>query len=177
VFEDGAETPHSWTKGNSNEHLCWNSSNIQNDPNFLENIITCDESRFFLYDPESKCQSMHWKSPSSPSQKKARQSKSKFKAMMIIFFDICGIVHADWVPEDQTGNLVYYREVLTKLCEWVRRRRRTAHGFFTKTMRRHTIPSVQTFLTKHNITELEYPLYLPDLAPCDFFYFQRSSLH
>ena len=26
VFEDGAETPHSWSKGNSNEHLCWHSS-------------------------------------------------------------------------------------------------------------------------------------------------------
>jgi len=59
--------------------------NIENDPNFLENIITFDESWLFKYDPESKCQSMHWKSPSSPRQKKARQSKSKFKAMMIFF--------------------------------------------------------------------------------------------
>jgi len=60
--------------------------NIQNDPNFLENVITCDESWFFQYDPESKRQSMHWKSSSSPKQKKARQSKSKFKAMVIVFF-------------------------------------------------------------------------------------------
>ena len=62
--------------------------NIENYPNFLENIIICDESWFFQYDPESKCQSMHWKRPSSPRQKKARQRKSKFKAMMIVFFDI-----------------------------------------------------------------------------------------
>jgi len=59
--------------------------NIENVPNFLENVINCDESWFFQYDPESKCQSMHWRSPSSPSQKKAWQSKSKFKAMMIVF--------------------------------------------------------------------------------------------
>ena len=26
VFEGGAETPHSWTRGNSNEHFCWHSS-------------------------------------------------------------------------------------------------------------------------------------------------------
>jgi hypothetical protein len=44
-----------------------------------------DESWFFQYDPESKRQPMHWKSPSSPRQKKARQSKSRFKAMMIFF--------------------------------------------------------------------------------------------
>ena len=65
-------------------------------------------------DPESKRQSMHWKSPSSPRQKKARQSKSKCKAMMTVFFDIRGIVHLDWVPEGQTVNQVYYKEVLTK---------------------------------------------------------------
>jgi len=62
--------------------------NIENDPNFLDNVITCDESWFFPYHPESKHQSMHWKSPSSPRQKKAWQSKSKFKAMMIVLFDI-----------------------------------------------------------------------------------------
>ena len=28
--------------------------NIENDPNILENVITCDESWFFQYDPESK---------------------------------------------------------------------------------------------------------------------------
>jgi len=50
--------------------------NTENNPNFLENMVTCDESNFFQYDPESKCQSMHWKSPSSPRQKKARQSRA-----------------------------------------------------------------------------------------------------
>ena len=65
--------------------------NIGNDPNLLENIITCDESWFFQYDPESKHQSMHWKSPSSPRQKKARQSKSKFKAMKIFLLTSEGL--------------------------------------------------------------------------------------
>jgi len=62
--------------------------NIENDPNLLENVIACDESCFFQYNPESERQSIHWKSPSSPRQKKAQQSKSKFKAMVILFFDI-----------------------------------------------------------------------------------------
>jgi len=63
---------------------------------------------------------MHWKSPTSPGQKKAQQRKSKFKAMMIIFFNIRGIVHVDWVPEVQNIDRVYYKEVLTNLHEWVR---------------------------------------------------------
>jgi len=35
VFEDGAKTPHSWTKGNSNEQLCWHSSKHRKQPELL----------------------------------------------------------------------------------------------------------------------------------------------
>ena len=65
--------------------------NIENDPNFFRNVITCDETRIFQYDPETKRQSIHWKSLQSPRKKKARMSKSKFKAMMIVFSDIQGL--------------------------------------------------------------------------------------
>ncbi|XP_025266745.1 protein GVQW3-like [Camponotus floridanus] len=61
-------------------------NNISADPGLLDRVITCDESWFFTYDPETKRQSMHWKSPSSPRQKKAKMSKSKFKTMMVVFF-------------------------------------------------------------------------------------------
>jgi len=98
--------------------------NNENDPHFLQNVITFDELWFFQYNPKSKHQSMHWKNPSSPRQNKARQSKSKLKAVMIVSFQIRGIVHVDLVPKGQTANRVYYKEILTKLRERVRRRRR-----------------------------------------------------
>ena len=41
----------------------------------------------------------------------------------------------------------------------------------------HNTLSVKMILMKHKITVLEQPLYSPDPAPCDLFYFQRSSLH
>jgi len=53
---------------------------------------------------------------------KKHTSCSKFKAMLIVFFDIQGIVMAEWVPSGQTVNQQYYNEVLTKLCERVRRK-------------------------------------------------------
>ena len=132
---------------------------------------------FFQCDPESKRQSMHWKSPSSPRKKKARQSKSKFKAMMIVFFDIWGIVHVDWVPEGQTINQVY-KEVLTNLREWVRRRRPEMWKNGSWVLHHDNTPahnalSVKTFLMKHKNTVLEHPPYSPDLAPCDFFLFLK----
>ena len=64
----------------------------------------------------------HWKTPSSPRAKKARMSYSKFKAMLIVFFDIQGIVIADWVPSGQTVNQQYYKQVLEKLRERVRKK-------------------------------------------------------
>ena len=36
---------------------------MANEPNLLESVVTCDETWIFTYDPESKRQSMQWKSP------------------------------------------------------------------------------------------------------------------
>lgn len=152
--------------------------NIENDATFLERVITCDESWFFIYDPETKRQSMHWKSPNSPRQKKARMTKSKFKAMMVVFFDIRGIVHIEWVPEGQTVNQKYYISVLRKLRERVRRKRQVLWKNKSWILHQdnapaHTALSVKTFLAKYNIPILDHPPYSPDLAPCDFFLFPK----
>ncbi|GFV59355.1 protein GVQW3 [Trichonephila clavipes] len=50
---------------------------IKNDPNLLEKVITCDESSCFTYDPETKRQSMHWKTPTSPRAKKSKNEQVK----------------------------------------------------------------------------------------------------
>ena len=84
--------------------------NIENYPDFFLNVITCDETWNFQYGTETKRQSMHWKSPQSPRKKKARMRKSKFKEMMIVFFDFRGVIYFDWVRESQTVNQVYYKK-------------------------------------------------------------------
>lgn len=151
---------------------------IENEPNFLERVITCDESWFFTYDPETKRQSMHWKTPTSPRTKKARMSKSKFKAMMIVFFDIHGIVYLNWVPEDQTVNQLYYLEVLAQLRERIRKKRPELWKNKSWILHQDNAPahsafSVKAFLAKHSIPVLNHPPYSPDLAPCDFYLFPK----
>ena len=65
------------------------------------------------YDPETKRQSSQWKQAGSPRPKKARQSKSTHKLLMIpFFFDSTGIIYMQWVPTGQTVNKEYYVEVL-----------------------------------------------------------------
>jgi hypothetical protein len=56
-------------------------------------------------------------SQKSPRPKKARQVKSKVKSMIIIFFDIKGIVHKEFVLTGQTVNSAYYCNVLQQLHE------------------------------------------------------------
>ncbi|XP_058810647.1 protein GVQW3-like [Phymastichus coffea] len=55
------------------KNICIDTLNaIAKDSDLLEKVITCDESWFFTYDPETKRQSMHWKSPTSPRAKKRK---------------------------------------------------------------------------------------------------------
>jgi hypothetical protein len=53
--------------------------------------------------------------------RKARQVKSTDKSMLIIFFDIKGIVHKEFVLASQTVNSTYYCDVLWRLHENVRK--------------------------------------------------------
>jgi hypothetical protein len=52
--------------------------NIENDPNFLGNVITCGEPWFFPVWPKTKWQSMHWKSPRSQKKQVTFESDDLF---------------------------------------------------------------------------------------------------
>jgi hypothetical protein len=65
-------------------------------------------------------------------------SRSKFKAVLIVFFDIHVIVMAEWVPSGQTVNQHHYIEVLTKMRERENRSNQNygeKGGFCTRTKR------------------------------------------
>jgi predicted transcriptional regulator len=62
------------------EEMCQNVlEKIEEDPDFLNSVVTCDETWLFQYGPETKRQSMQWKTTHSPRPKKARMSKSKIR--------------------------------------------------------------------------------------------------
>ena len=98
---------------------------IAGDADILGQVITGDETWVFQYDPETKRQSMLWKTATSPRPKKARMSKSKIKVMLIAFFDQRGLVHHQFVPAGETVNQHFYQQVIIRLYNRVRRSRRT----------------------------------------------------
>ena len=82
------------------------------DPSFMSRVITGNESWVYGYDSETKQQSSQWKSPGHSRPKKARQSCSVTKSMLIEFFDIQGIVHHEFAPKGQTVNAEFNCSVL-----------------------------------------------------------------
>jgi histone-lysine N-methyltransferase SETMAR len=95
----------------------------RDDPNFISNIITGDETWGYGYDPETKQQSSQWKSPNSPRPKKTRPVRSIAKSTLIVFSDIQGIVHKEFVSPGPTVTRKFYCEVLKRLREGIRRER------------------------------------------------------
>ncbi|XP_075737316.1 protein GVQW3-like [Rhipicephalus microplus] len=81
------------------------------DPNFMNTIITGDESWVYGYDPETKSQSSQRKHSMSPRPKKVRQVRSNVKVMLSAFFDFRGVVHHEYAPQGQTTTEEYYRDV------------------------------------------------------------------
>ena len=131
--------------------------------------------------PETKQQSSQWKSLGSPRPKKVRQSRSVIKSIFIVFFDIRGIVHHEFVPQCQTVNAQFYCSVLRRPREDIRRKITElwcAGNWLLRDdiARSHRALATHEFLAHNNVTTFPHPPYSPDLAPCDFFLFPKMKL-
>ena len=112
---------------------------ISLDAAVLDVLVTCDESWIYCYDPETKRQSSQLKHAGSPRPKKARQSKSTDKLLMIPFLTALA-----W--SGQRVNEEYYIEVLREFRKRFRRKRpalfKSGQWHFTRTIHQSTTPSL-----------------------------------
>ena len=113
---------------------------INSDPTVL------DESWIYCYDPETKRLSSQWKHAGSPRPKKARQSKSTHKLLLILFFDSTGMIYMHCVPIGQTDNKEYYVKVLREFSKRFLQKRpalfKSGQWHFHQAMHQSTIPSL-----------------------------------
>ena len=98
--------------------------------------------------------------------------------MLIVFFDVHGIVHLEFLPQGQTINQNVYKDILRRLMRSVREKRRELWETKSWLLHHDNAPahnalSIRQFLAENNIAVLEQPPYSPDLAPCDFFLFSK----
>ena len=101
---------------------------VEEDPEFLSKVITADETWLHHFDPESKQQSSVCKSSLPTPPKKAKMVSSAGKVMVILFFDIEGMVYQYVLPAHPTVTGLYYRDVLKVLQGLIRWKRPRLHA-------------------------------------------------
>lgn len=149
--------------------------------NDVQRIITGDETWVHEYDVETAQQSSEWRAKDEPKPKKPRQSRSKIKTMLIVFFDFQGVVHSEYLPTGQTANAAWYVQVLRNLRENIRRKRPElwkSQSWFLHhdNASIHTAHLTRDYLVKNNVHVIPQAPYSPDMAPCDFFLFPKLKL-
>lgn len=151
---------------------------VENDESFIESIITGDETWVYEYDTQTRHQASEWRSPDEPRPKKPRRFQSKKKAMLTVFMDYNGVVHHEFLPGGQTVNKEYYLGVMRRLREAIRQKRPQLWQNKSWILHHDNAPShnahlIRDFLAKNNTITIQQPANSPDLAPCDFFLFDR----
>ena len=151
---------------------------INSDPTVLDALVTCNESWIYCYDLSPRDRVSSGSMFCSPRPKKARQSKSTHKLLMIPVFDSPGMIYMHWVPNGQTVNKEYYVEVLREFRKRFRRKRpvlfKSAQWHFHQDNAPvHNSILVTDYLTKMGIKIVPQPPDSPDLAPCDFWLFPK----
>ncbi|KAJ4448973.1 hypothetical protein ANN_00365 [Periplaneta americana] len=109
---------------------------------FLDRIVTGDETWISHFTPETKQQSMHWRHSGSAARTKFKQTLSVQKVMCTVFWDRKGILLIDFLPR---GVVILHDNA------------------------RHI--RLGAVLTEFGWELFDHPPYSPDLAPSDFHVF------
>ena len=92
--------------------------------NFLDSIVTGDETRAFHFTPETKQQSREWRHSSLPKPRKFKTTQSAGKVMATVFWDRKGVLLVDFMAHGTTINTYRYCETLKNLRRAIQNWRR-----------------------------------------------------
>jgi len=100
----------------------------------------------------------------------------------VIFFHWQGVIHKEFVQGGETINVVYYKGVLERFRNRIRRVRpgmcESGNWFLLHdNVPSHNATIVKQFLAQRKVTVLDHPPCSPDLAPADYFLFPKVKSH
>lgn len=151
------------------------------DGDFLDKLITGDETWLHLTTPETKADSMTWKHPWSPTPRKFKVQHSVKKVMATVFWDAKGVLLVDILPQGETINALRYCETIDRLREAVRRKRpgllRKGVVLLHDNATPHTANVTKQWFERYGWEVLPHPPHSPDLAPSDFHLFGPLKRH
>ena len=99
--------------------------------------------------------------------------------MMIVFFDLDGIVRAVFIPRNTKVNSEYYKDLLERLRKMcIENELKMGKRFHPPSWQIPCHPSLLVWkvLSNKNITVCLHPPYSPDLAPWDFWLFTKVKI-
>ena len=134
----------------------------------LDALMTIDESWIYCNDPETKRQSSKRRHAGSARPKKARQSRSTNKFLMIPFFDSTGMIYMQWVPTGRTVKKEYYVEVLREFRKRFLWKRPELFKSGQWHFHHDSAP-----VHNSSLSQTIWSRYSPDLALCDFWLFPK----
>ena len=145
MLEDGAESLHTWTKGNSNEYLCWHSSKQWKRPKpFSERNNLWWIMGFFNTIQTVSANPCNGRAPFHQGKRKHGRANPNLKQRWSF------ISTTEWLfrwngclkarPLTRSTARRFWQTFVNGWEEEPLKCGRRAHGFFTKTTRRHTTP-------------------------------------
>ena len=114
----------------------------------------------------------------APKESKNEQIKNKKHANL--FFRSQGVVHKEFVPQGQTVNKQYYREVLEKTQKNGSSCPARDCGHLDAASRECSLSCChlrERIFAQNCISVVPQSPYSPDLSPCDFFLFPKLKFH
>lgn len=148
---------------------------------FYRRTVTIDEM-WEVYETPIRNRHFRKKGSQHPPQQVAKKDLHVRKVMLIIFWDVHGVVHREYLPNGQTITASKYCEILDRVQTALQEKR---PGLFEEgrckvILQQDNATPHTARITKTKIRELgwepmPHPPYSPDLAPSDFHLFRSLS--
>ena len=154
---------------------------IENDEKFLfKHVITGDESWIFPVRSRNQTTKFGVAHQQLTASEESKNEQIENRIRINLFFfppDSQRVVHKQFVPQGQTDNEQYYRDVLERLGKMLSsaQRLRTLGCWITTILPCHTANSMNEFLTKKCIPVVPQHPYSPALNPFDLFLIPRPK--
>jgi len=145
---------------------------------FLNCILTEDETPLSLYLPQSKRESAEWRKSGESAPLKMRSGTSHRRSLMLtVFWNASGIQLVDFADKGVRINSEYYSNLLSEARKKIRKPRNIPLYLLHDNAPIHTSQETTNALTRNGFQLLSHPPYSPDLAPSDFYLFRFLKKH
>ncbi|GBO26654.1 Histone-lysine N-methyltransferase SETMAR [Araneus ventricosus] len=149
---------------------------------FLDKIVTGDETWVHYETEGTKEQSKQWMHSHSPGRKpvKFKRTFSTKKCLATVFWDRKGVLLVEFMPRGTTITAASYSKTLQRLRREIQNKRRgmlsSGIVLLHDNARPHTAVATTILLQRFGWEVFDHPQYSPDLAPSDFHLFAHMKL-